>query len=89
MASKPKRSYVTREDLTERVRLVVVEHGGQSAVAATLGVSQPAVAQAVRGAPGMDKLQRRILEELGGYEVREVYELVEPAGRKKKTARAN
>lgn len=86
MASKPNRSYVTREELTERVRLVVAEHGGQSAVAATLGVTQPAVAQAVRGAAGMDKLQRRILEELGGYEVRAVYELVEPAGRKK-TAR--
>lgn len=61
---------------------VVAENGGPTAVAARLGVTQPAVSQAVRGGAGMDKLCRRILEEVGGYTVREVYEIEEP---KKKT----
>lgn len=54
---------ITREQLTTIARRAVYFHGGQSAVARALNVSQPAVHQAINsdpGSPAMDKLLIRI-----------------------------
>jgi predicted transcriptional regulator len=85
--NQKKRLLVTRAELTERAKTLVSEHGGQVAVAGRLGVTQPAISQTIKGAPGMDALRRRILEEVGGYVVKEdvYFEIEEP---KKRAARA-
>jgi len=61
------RQGLTRSELVGKTRKAVEESNlTQQQVADRLGVTQPAVAQAVSGSTKMDSLRCRIIEELTG-----------------------
>lgn len=58
--------FLQYENFRAGAGLLVSEHGGQSAAARTLGVTQSAIAQALSGARPMIDLLTRIYVEIGG-----------------------
>lgn len=75
-AQPTRRKYVDRAGLMEMVDKIVAKHGGGAAVARRMGVSQPAISQALRDARSRnDGLRARILLEMEGIEAVEAWEI--------------
>ena len=83
--SPAKKRCIDHAGLMELVQSVVADQGGPTAVAAKMGMSQPAISQAIRDPkPSYDGMRIRILETLGGYVIAPAWNIQRP---RKATAR--
>lgn len=83
--------YVNEQEIADIARAVVQENGGQVAVAQELELSQPTISKAVRGVDGYETVRRRILVEIGKYQIEEerITRIIEPKHNARQTRKGS